>query len=144
MVPATTTAPVGSTLTFRMSPGTSRLARLSDAGFDVVERHLDYEDLLDLVALVGGLLSAFPVQDLPSPQRRHELAARVGRALAPETAFTEHARVSMLAGAHDVAAGLSCRPRASHASPAGRHRLALRTKASSGRHVTQAEAPLVL
>jgi SAM-dependent methyltransferase len=72
--------------------------QLADAGFDVVERHIDYEDVLDLDSLVGGLLSAFPVQELPPPERRHELAARVARALAPETRFTEHVRVSMLLG----------------------------------------------
>jgi SAM-dependent methyltransferase len=70
--------------------------QMADAGFDVIERHIDYEDVLDLDALVGGLLSAFPVQELPPPQRRHEFAARVGLALAPETRFTEHVRVSML------------------------------------------------
>jgi hypothetical protein len=31
-------------------------------------------------------------------ERRHEFVARVGRALAPETGFTEHVRVSMLLG----------------------------------------------
>jgi hypothetical protein len=72
--------------------------QLADAGFDVVERHIDYEDVLDLDSLVGGLLSAFPVQELPPPQRRRELAARVGRALAPETRFTEYVRVSMQLG----------------------------------------------
>ena len=72
--------------------------QMADAGFDVIERHIDYEAVLDLDALVGGLLSALPVQELPPPQRRHEFAARVGRALAPETRFTEHVRVSMLLG----------------------------------------------
>jgi SAM-dependent methyltransferase len=72
--------------------------QLADAGFEVVERHIDYEGVVDLDSLIGALLSAFPVQELPPPQRRHEFAARVGRALAPETRFTEHVRVSMLLG----------------------------------------------
>jgi SAM-dependent methyltransferase len=58
--------------------------QLADAGFGLVERRVAYEDVLDLDSLVGGLLSAFPVQELPPPQRRREFAARVGRALAPE------------------------------------------------------------
>lgn len=72
--------------------------QLTDAGFDVVESHIDYEDVLDLDSLVGGLLSAFPVEELPPPERRHAFAARVARALAPESRFTEHVRVSMLLG----------------------------------------------
>jgi SAM-dependent methyltransferase len=72
--------------------------QLADAGFDVVERHIDYEDVLDLDALVGSLLSAFPVRELPPPQRRDEFATQVARALAPETRFTEQVRVSMLIG----------------------------------------------
>jgi SAM-dependent methyltransferase len=72
--------------------------QLADAGFDVVERQIDYEDELDLDSLVGGLVSAFPVEELPPPERRQEFAARVGRALAPEARFTEYVRVSMLLG----------------------------------------------
>jgi hypothetical protein len=72
--------------------------QLGDAGFDVVERHIDYDDVLDLDSLVGGLLSAFPVEELPPLEQRHEFAARIGRALAPETRFHEHVRVSMLLG----------------------------------------------
>jgi SAM-dependent methyltransferase len=72
--------------------------QLADAGLDVVERHIDYEDVLDLDGLVGGLLSAFPVEELPPAQRRDEFTARVARALAPETRFAEHVRVSMLLG----------------------------------------------
>jgi hypothetical protein len=71
---------------------------LADVGFDVVERHIDYDDVLDLDALVGGRLSAFPVDELPPPGLRHEFAARIGRALASETRFIEHVRVSMLLG----------------------------------------------
>ena len=71
---------------------------LTDAGFEVVEHHIDYEDVLDLDSLVGGLLSAFPVEELPTPERREAFAARVARALAPETRFTEHVHVSMLLG----------------------------------------------
>jgi SAM-dependent methyltransferase len=94
--------------------------QMADAGFDVIERHIDYEAVLDLDALVGGLLSAFPVQELPPPQRRHEFAARVGLALAPETRFTEHVRVSMLLARMTSPPWPAADPRgASQASPAG-------------------------
>jgi SAM-dependent methyltransferase len=94
--------------------------QLGDAGFEVVERHIDYEDVLDLDSLVGGLLSAFPVEELPPPQRRHEFAARVARALAPETRFTEHVRVSMLLGRTTSTPRRTADPRAaSPASPTG-------------------------
>jgi hypothetical protein len=33
--------------------------QLADAGFDVVERHIDYEDVLDLDSLVGALCRRF-------------------------------------------------------------------------------------
>jgi SAM-dependent methyltransferase len=95
--------------------------QLTEAGFDVVERHIDYEDDLDLESLVGGLLSAFPVAELPPPQRRQEFAARVARALAPETRFTEHVRVSMLLGRATARPRLAADPRgACQASPPGR------------------------
>jgi SAM-dependent methyltransferase len=91
--------------------------QLTDAGFDVVARHIDYEDDLDLDSLVGGLLSAFPVQELPPPERRHAFAARVAHALAPETRFTEHVRVSMLLGRTTARPRLAADPRgASQAS----------------------------
>jgi SAM-dependent methyltransferase len=94
--------------------------QLADAGFGVVERHIDYEDVLDLDSLVGGLLSAFPVQELPPPERRREFAARVGRALAPETRFTEHVRVSMLLGRTASAPRPAAAPQAaSPGSPGG-------------------------
>lgn len=94
--------------------------QLADVGFDVVERHIDYEDELDLDTLVGGLLSAFPVEELPPPERRHEFAARVGRALAPETRFTEYVRVSMLLGRTTSPPRAAADPRAaSRPSPTG-------------------------
>jgi SAM-dependent methyltransferase len=94
--------------------------QLTDAGFEVVERHIDYEGVLDLDSLVGGLLSAFPVEELPPPERRHEFAARVASALAPETRFTEHVRVSMLLGRTTAPARSAADPRAvSRASPTG-------------------------
>jgi SAM-dependent methyltransferase len=92
---------------------------LADIGFDVVERHIDYEDELDLDSLVGGLLSAFPVEELPPPERRQEFAARISRALAPETRFIEHVRVSMLLGRTTSAPRPAAAPQAaSPASPA--------------------------
>jgi hypothetical protein len=92
--------------------------QLADAGFEVVERHIDYEDVLDLDSLVGALLSAFPVEELPPPQRRREFATRVVRALAPETRFTEYVRVSMLLGRTTSPPRPAADPRAaSRASP---------------------------
>jgi SAM-dependent methyltransferase len=94
--------------------------QLTDAGFEVVERHIDYDDELDLDSLVGGLLSAFPVQELPPPQRRHEFATQVARALAPETRFTEHVRVSLLLGRTTSPPPAANTQAASQVSPAGR------------------------
>lgn len=90
---------------------------MADAGFDVIERHIDYEDVLDLDALVGGLLSAFPVQELPPRQRRHEFAAGRSRARSRDALYRARPRLDA-ARAHDIAAVPAADPRgASQASP---------------------------
>jgi hypothetical protein len=89
---------------------------LADAGFVVVDRRIDHDDVLELDSLVGGVLSAFPVE-LPPPERRHEFASRVGRRLAPDTRFTEHVRVSMLLGRTTSPSRRAADPRASRRPP---------------------------
>jgi ubiquinone/menaquinone biosynthesis C-methylase UbiE len=68
------------------------------AGFDVDETTVDYTDELNLEQLVGGVYSAFSVDQLPAPDQRPLFAEQVRRAVHPETRFREHIRVTMLTG----------------------------------------------
>ncbi|MCE6994083.1 methyltransferase domain-containing protein [Saccharothrix sp. S26] len=71
---------------------------LGAAGFDVDVRAIDYTDTLDVESVVGGVLSALPVDRLPSPAERPAFAERVRQALEPHAPFTEHVRVTVLTG----------------------------------------------
>ena len=68
------------------------------AGFDVDETSVDYTDEMNLEQLVGGVYSAFSVDQLPEPDQRPQFAEQVRRAVHPETRFREHIRVTMLTG----------------------------------------------
>ena len=83
--------------------------QLADAGFDVVERHIDYEDALDLDALVGGLLSAFPVQELRAAATSRLRGAGGSRARARDPLHRARPRLDA-ARAHDIAAAPRRRP----------------------------------
>jgi SAM-dependent methyltransferase len=73
-------------------------AQLVEAGFTVHERFVEHQPTMDLDQVVGNVLSALPVAELPDPEGRAELATRIGDALAPHAPFTEDVRVSLLAG----------------------------------------------
>lgn len=73
-------------------------AHLADVGFTVHERSVEYEDTMTLEQVVGNVYSALSVAELPPPEQRPEIAERIDRALAPHAPFTEHIRVTVLAG----------------------------------------------
>lgn len=73
-------------------------AQLVEAGFGVHERFVEHSPTMDLDQVVGNVFSALSVGDLPTPERRAELATRIGDALAPHAPFTEDVRVSLLLG----------------------------------------------
>ncbi|EST28388.1 hypothetical protein N566_22825 [Streptomycetaceae bacterium MP113-05] len=77
-----------------------RYARsLRQAGFtDVRELAVEYDDRLTLEQLVGTVFSAIPADDLPDPQDRPALAARIRAALPDDPYFTESVRVSLVVG----------------------------------------------
>jgi SAM-dependent methyltransferase len=77
-----------------------RYARaLRDAGFaEVREMAVEYEDRLTLEQLVGTVYSAIPADDLPAPEDRPALAARIRAALPDDPYFTETVRVSLVVG----------------------------------------------
>jgi SAM-dependent methyltransferase len=68
------------------------------AGFRVDVHHVDYVDTPDLDSIVGGVLSALPVDRLPSPDERPPFTDLIRRALEPHAPFTEHVRVTVLTG----------------------------------------------
>jgi len=65
---------------------------LQEAGYEVVEEHVDYEAELTVDQLVGGVYSALSVDRLPPPDSRQEFAAMVRDAMGPDP-LTEHVRV---------------------------------------------------
>lgn len=73
-------------------------AGLAAAGFRTDLHRVDYSDAVDLEAVVGGVLSALPVDRLPRPEQRPDFTDRIRRALEPHAPFTEHVRVTVLTG----------------------------------------------
>jgi len=73
-------------------------AALSAAGFTVREMAIEYTDRIDLDQLLGGVYSAFSVEQLPTPDQRQLLADQVRQALHPHDRFTEQVRVRLLLG----------------------------------------------
>jgi ubiquinone/menaquinone biosynthesis C-methylase UbiE len=72
-------------------------ANLSRAGLSVSERVIEYAADLDLDHVVGGVLSAFPLQSLPTGADRAQFADSVRQALGGGP-FTEPVRVGLLFG----------------------------------------------
>jgi SAM-dependent methyltransferase len=70
---------------------------LHEAGYEVVESTVSYDADLTIEALVGGLFSALPLDQLPSPERREEFSAMIHNALGPES-VTEHVDVWLQLG----------------------------------------------
>ncbi|WP_236594418.1 class I SAM-dependent methyltransferase [Saccharothrix sp. 6-C] len=66
------------------------------AGFRVDVRGVDYTAELDLESIVGGVLSALPVDRLPAD--RQAFTDLVRAALEPHAPFTEHVHVTVLTG----------------------------------------------
>jgi ubiquinone/menaquinone biosynthesis C-methylase UbiE len=69
---------------------------LTAAGFEVRTRVVEYRDTPDADAITGGVLSALPVDRLPTDRR--DFADRLHRVLAPHAPCTEHVRVTVLLG----------------------------------------------
>ena len=72
--------------------------QLTEAGYTVRERSLEHSTTMDLDQVVGNVLSALPVTELPPPDQRATLAPQIGEALAAHAPFTEPVRVTILAG----------------------------------------------
>ena len=73
-------------------------ANLAESGYTVHERSVEYAATMDLQQVVGNVFSALPVTELPAPDQREVLAGQISEALAPHAPFTEHVRVTILAG----------------------------------------------
>jgi SAM-dependent methyltransferase len=71
---------------------------LSRAGCDVLNTSIEYVLELSLDEIVGGVLSALPVDRLPAPDARPAFFDRVRVALGPRERFSEQVRVAILAG----------------------------------------------
>ncbi len=93
---------LGTTLTSTCGTDSASQRQYSDAlvaaGFTVTEQSIEYDDDLTLEQLVGGLLSAFPVDQLPPSRERQAFAEHVRDALPTQLRYTEHVRVAMLLG----------------------------------------------
>ncbi len=71
---------------------------LSRAGYDVLRAFVDYGVELSLDEIVGGVLSALPVDRLPTPEARPAFVDQVRAALGPHELFSEQVHVAILAG----------------------------------------------
>ena len=71
---------------------------MTQAGFDVRSTSVDYEVKLTLDQIVGGILSALPVNRLPASDARPGFAQQISAALGPHRWFSEQVRVAILAG----------------------------------------------
>jgi ubiquinone/menaquinone biosynthesis C-methylase UbiE len=71
---------------------------MTQAGFDVRSTSVDYEVELTFDQIVGGILSALPVNRLPASDARPGFAQEVSGALGPHRCFSEQVRVAILAG----------------------------------------------
>ncbi|MER5222405.1 class I SAM-dependent methyltransferase [Streptomyces flaveus] len=77
-----------------------RYARaLEVAGYEGVREIMtEYRDELSLDQIVGGVFSAIPAGELPTPGERPAFAERVRRALPDQRSFVEEVKVSALVG----------------------------------------------
>ena len=71
---------------------------LTANGFEVSEVELDYADELDFDHLLGGVYSALPVDRLPSPEERPQIAAELREVLHPYRPYIEQVPVRALLG----------------------------------------------
>jgi ubiquinone/menaquinone biosynthesis C-methylase UbiE len=71
---------------------------LAGAGFAVRETVLSYRDVLTVEQIIGGVYSALPVDRLPDPAERNDLANELAEILVPHAPFEEDVRVTVLAG----------------------------------------------
>ncbi|MFE2753187.1 class I SAM-dependent methyltransferase [Actinosynnema sp. NPDC059335] len=71
---------------------------LAAAGFEVRTHEVRYRGTLDLESVVGGVLSALPVDRLPPPPDRAAFTDRVRHAIEPHAPFIEDVRVTALTG----------------------------------------------
>jgi hypothetical protein len=71
---------------------------LAAAGFLVTESTVDYVAPLSLEAVVGGVFSAIPSDDLPPPAERDRFAATVRAELRPFEPLTEQVSVRLQFG----------------------------------------------
>lgn len=74
-----------------------RLA-LTQAGYQVTARHVQYTATLTIEEVVGNVFSATSEDQLPSPSKRRLLASRIRRALLPHEPCRESVRVAILSG----------------------------------------------
>jgi hypothetical protein len=93
---------LGERLTFACGTDEESQQRYADAmvrtGFDVLSAGVDYVAELSLDQIVGGVLSAFPVDRLPTTDERPAFSEQVRVALGPHDRFEEQVRVAVLAG----------------------------------------------
>ena len=73
-------------------------AALAAAGYETSTTSVEYQCLLDVDRIVGGVLSAVPVDGLPPLDRRAAFAGGIDEALRPHAPYEEHVRVSVLTG----------------------------------------------
>jgi SAM-dependent methyltransferase len=73
-------------------------AGLADAGFHTRVDGVEYADTLDPERIVGGVLSALRVDQLPAPEQRPLVAEQIEQVLRPHAPFHEHVRVTILTG----------------------------------------------
>ena len=71
---------------------------MTRAGFDVLSTSVDYQVELTLDHIVGGILSALPVDRLPATDERPGFAQQISTALGPHRCFSEQVHVAILAG----------------------------------------------
>lgn len=71
---------------------------LAAAGFEVVSAAVEYVAELDLDQVVGGVLSAIAVGQLPAADQRPVFAEQLGQALGGRDHFSEQVRVAVVAG----------------------------------------------
>jgi trans-aconitate methyltransferase len=96
---------LGESLTFPCGTDDASQRRYADslraAGFHVIETSVEYTAEMDLEHLIGGVYSAFSVDQLPAPDQRPHFAEQIRQALHPADRVSEHVRVAMLIGRKD-------------------------------------------
>jgi hypothetical protein len=93
---------LGEKLTFACGTDQVSQRRYADAmahaGLAVLSTSVDYVTELSVDQIVGGVLSAFPVDRLPARDARSDFAEQVRAAVGAEARFSEEVHVAILAG----------------------------------------------